>query len=387
MRARRRIRASAGAVAAASFVAVAALASAQAGTAAQATCAGWTLSRPPSPGSDDVLLGTAVTSPGQVWAVGEYVNAESGEQDLIARWTGSEWLQVPSPNPAPPAQLNELDGVAAVSAREAWAVGDSGLSTGEDTKTLIARWRDGAWTQVASPSPGSLVNYLGGVAAIGPASAWAVGNYSGNGKQRTLILRFAGHAWQRVRSASPGYLNVLDAVAATSARDAWAVGSTSFAGDGYGRTLIERWNGSAWQRVPSPNVVGGSRDNDLTGVAVVSAADAWAVGDTTPQDGPGGQSFILHWNGSAWKRVPSPNPDGFYTALNSVVALSAADVWAVGATGNATMTLHWNGRAWRQVPSPDSSGAWLYGVAASSPANVWAVGGDGSGTLALSRCS
>jgi hypothetical protein len=78
-----------------------------------------------------------------------------------------------------------------------------------------------------------------------------------------------------------------------SGSNAWAVGcakcfSATFA------TLIERWNGSAWKQVPSPNPLGAG--NLLAGVAATSAANAWAVGYTSAQ-----QAFILRWNGAAWK--------------------------------------------------------------------------------------
>lgn len=45
-------------------------------------------------------------------------------------------------------------------------------------------------------------------------------------------------------------------------------------------------------------------------------------------------TLILHWNGSAWSVVPSPNPGGLNageaSVLYGVVALSAHDVQAVG---------------------------------------------------------
>ena len=40
-----------------------------------------------------------------------------------------------------------------------------------------------------------------------------------------------------------------------------------------------------------------------------------------------------------------------------------------------TLILHWDGTAWTQVPSPNpNSDSYLSGVAATSPANAWAVG-------------
>jgi hypothetical protein len=77
-------------------------------------------------------------------------------------------------------------------------------------------------------------------------------------------------------------------VAATSASNAWAVGYTRKTG----KTLILRWNGTAWQHVPSPTP--GSL-SQLLGVTVTSARNAWAAGWDL-------KGLILqHWNGAAWK--------------------------------------------------------------------------------------
>lgn len=77
-------------------------------------------------------------------------------------------------------------------------------------------------------------------------------------------------------------------LAAAVGKTAWAVG---YAGD---RTLIERWNGTAWTRVSSPSPPGA---DDLAGVTAVSSRDAWAVG----QSGPG-KILIVARNGMVWKR-------------------------------------------------------------------------------------
>src|SRR5690348_5341313 len=55
-----------------------------------------------------------------------------------------------------------------------------------------------------------------------------------------------------------------------------------------------------WAVVTSPNASSGH--NSLSGVAVLGAADAWAVGsyrDAANRDQP----LILHWNGAAWTVV------------------------------------------------------------------------------------
>ena len=98
-----------------------------------------------------------------------------------------------------------------------------------------------------------------------------------------------------------------------------------------------------------------------------------------------GSTLILHWNGTTWKRVPSPSsPSG--GALAGVAATSARSAWAVGDAGGSTLILHWNGTTWEQERSPNPTpghGEDLIGVAATSPRNAWAVGYAGAGGQAL----
>lgn len=90
-----------------------------------ANCQVWTGVPPPSPGAVDNDL-FAVTAPGpcNVWAVGFYRDVADGQAfSLAEHWNGTAWTVVPTPSPD--AGLNILSGVAAVSATEAWAVGQS----------------------------------------------------------------------------------------------------------------------------------------------------------------------------------------------------------------------------------------------------------------------
>lgn len=115
------------------------------------------------------------------------------------------------------------------------------------------------------PGPGGR---LSGVAATSARNAWAVGcSHCSGVSSRPLILHWNGATWAQVPSATSGNGDQLASVAAGSARDVWAVGST-----GHGATLTERWNGAGWQRVSSP------AHGQLFGVTAVSAHLAWAVG-------------------------------------------------------------------------------------------------------------
>src|SRR5690349_2778115 len=189
-------------------------------------------------------------------------------------------------------------------------------------------------------------------------------------------------AWTGAQPPSPGTLeNSLSGVAVLSPCDAWAVGSDI--GTGAFQTLIEHWNGFSWAQVDSPDP--GSGNNFLNSVRAASASSIWAVGSTS--DGTSSQTLIEHWNGTTWTTVPSPDPGGTGNDnyLFAVAAISHSDAWAVGeivtGTGIQTLTLHWNGTSWKRQASPNPGvTSELFGVGATSASNAWAVGEVTAGT-------
>ncbi|MDP9300575.1 MAG: hypothetical protein M3P43_06735 [Actinomycetota bacterium] len=170
--------------------------------------------------------------------------------------------------------------------------------------------------------------------------------------------------------------NVLAGVDVLSARSAWAVGFCRE--NGAEHTLVQRWDGTGWRRVGSPNEPSGN--TYLTGVSAVAGDDVWAVGAF--EDGPRQGSVTVHWDGRSWKRIPAPALDTFY----GVSASGPGDVWTVGSvptdgTANAETSFsassaHWNGQRWQSqpVPSPGSGSSRLSDVDARTPNDAWAVG-------------
>jgi len=304
---------------------------------------------------DDVVAITATNA----WAVG-HSGPLGNPRTLVEHWNGTVWHRV-SVRPA----AGWLNGVAATSARDVWAVGFSGL------KALILHFNGTRWRRVASPAVGSGFALLAAVTAISPRNAWAAGD-TGN---KTLIEHWNGTAWKRVPSPSPQNQSFLSGISAVSASDVWAVGGSS-------KTLILRWNGTRWRQVPSPSPGTGAL---LYDVAAISAGDAWATGRSARG------ALILHWNGTAWRRVRSPAVRSG-AALVGISGTSARNVWAVGATGGLAasaarptraaagpasepLILHWNGSAWRRIViRRPANGGQLIGVRAASGRNAWAVG-------------
>jgi hypothetical protein len=346
----------------------------------------WTVASTPNPAVyGNLLKGVAARTASDVWAVGGEATATSN-QTLAVHWNGTAWTATSTPNPVARCQDGNiqwtgqpLNAVAAVSANDAWAVG----TTCYQMKTLVERWNGTSWNIVASPyfntGGDGIVNVLNGVAAISSSNVWAVGTHTAaNGAYLTLIEHWNGTSWSVVSSPSPSATNNdLTAVAGTSASDVWAVGWTLD-----GSVLIEHYNGSSWSVVSNPAVPSGSI---LYGVTAITPTNAWAVGY---QPGAIGAllTLVLHWDGTAWTVVPSPNEDTQYSSSNiltGVAAISANDIWAVGMYENEstdyhqhrTLTLHWDGTSWSIVtsPTPGQSGE-LTGVAALSTGQIWGAG-------------
>jgi hypothetical protein len=324
----------------------------------------WAVVDSPSPGTlANELKGIAASSSTDIWAVGD-----SAGGTLVEHWNGSAWGYYLSPNGAP-ADVT-LNGVAARASNDAWAVGTA-PGTGYNDVELIEHWNGSQWSIVPGAARGGQANVqLNGVAALSATDAWAVGAAAGpyaehwNGAQWTIVP---------TPTSVPGtYLNqdAFLSVAAVSANDVWAVGgSPPRSCGGLLPALIEHWDGTQWSVVPN------TPQGLLFGVSADSASDVWAVG------GYGDGAFVMHYDGKVWSVVPVDTVSKPQSpVLHGVAALAHDDVWVVGSEytpqGQRTVILHWNGTAWSQatVTGPGLVTNVLDGVAAVGPDNVWAVG-------------
>src|SRR4030095_13571955 len=134
------------------------------------------------------------------------------------------------------------------------------------------------WSIVPSPNSGADANELNAVAVVGPNDVWAVGSWSIGSVKQTLTEHWNGTAWSIVPSPNlEDWDNVLYAIAVVSPGEVWTVGYYSDSLTFIEQTLVERWNGTSWNVVSSPNGSGGY--NHLRGVDVAGPNDIWAVGD------------------------------------------------------------------------------------------------------------
>jgi len=228
------------------------------------------------------------------------------------------------------------------------------------------------WNVAAAPNIPGNATVLTGVSGTGSNDGWAVGYASDNGMRHTLTLHWDGASWVRVPSpdvlSGVNSTNQLNGVVAIAPNDAWAVGYSVSTSQPY-QTLTLHWNGVSWTIVPSPNLPPSNVYNALNAVSASGPNEVWAVGGAPGEIGNTGRAILMRWTGSAWTLTPEPpeTAAGIATSRTGVTAVSANDVWAVG----AYLAFHWNGSNWSVSAN---SGQNLLGIAHANADNVWAVG-------------
>src|SRR5215211_8470745 len=108
----------------------------------------------------------------------------------------TSWSVVNSPNRG--TWVNTLADVSATSANNVWAVGNWYDVSVAATRTLALRWTGSAWNVVSTSNVNNFYNELYGVDASSATDAWAVGGFAtgqsgggngNNGPHNTLALR------------------------------------------------------------------------------------------------------------------------------------------------------------------------------------------------------
>jgi hypothetical protein len=220
------------------------------------------------------LVGVAPIGPDDVWAVGN-----AGGEDILMRWDGTQWGLVPGPGTA---QGGYLFDVAGTAPNDVWALGV--YTTDRSTQAArILHWDGTRWQQVPSPDVASNEYNLQGVTALSATDAWAVGTRRENGRLLTLIEHWDGRSWTVVPSPNVTEPeNTLHRVVAAAPDDVWAVGRAGVGGDA--QPLMLHWNGSAWNTVALPRV--SARFAELVSIEVLpGSGEVWAVGASADENG------------------------------------------------------------------------------------------------------
>ncbi len=277
-----------------------------------------------------LLDGVADLSPDNVWAVGyiDFQVVDSYPAGIIEHFDGTSWTVFPSPQFPPPDQAF-LRSIVAISPTNIWAGGS--LFADPDFLPLLEHFDGTSWRQVKPP-----VTDCGiwSMSADAPDDVWAAGGTLGGG---TCTLHYDGSTWKSIPSPNggPGY-NTLFGVVALAPNNVWAAGWYSERRNEEipALTLIEHWDGTSWRIVTSPNVGPlGKVSNQLRGMVAVSANDLWAFGDTDVISDSVGRTLVLHWDGTSWEIVPSPNVklnSLLNDILNGGTVIPNSSLWIVG---------------------------------------------------------
>lgn len=337
-------------VRAAAALAVALLAAAAAGAAsppagaapaASACTRGW---KPSLKVKRGWFTSLAVVSAKDVWAVG-WVGEQTttskgvvrGQYPLYAHWNGRRWSTRIG------AQPGTLQDVAAVGPNDIWAVGS------RHGKSLIVHYDGHTWTRAPGTSSGPVLSSVTAVGAsnvwaVGEVSAlhydgtrWASAPRPGTGLTTVGVIggavwtagfsswRWNGSGWTQVSRATNGLATGLSGAGGGG----WLV--TSYP------AYIERWDGRRWSRATGPAALSSA---ELTAVAATSSRNAWAVGK-------GARTAIsLHWDGRAWTVV---NAAAAGRQLTSVAIGAGGGVWAAGFLGRPAQASHRTGVVARYV--------------------------------------
>ncbi|MEU6128889.1 hypothetical protein ABZ805_06920 [Saccharopolyspora sp. NPDC047091] len=251
-----------------------------------------------------------------------------------------------------------------------WAFGGSNGAIPAQNSLAYLRDQQG-WREVPVPQVGRIED----AAVVAADDVWAVGVHPKYGFGASV--HWDGHTWTEVPYAPVADRIGTRSVAAFGPRDVWIAGHAFDDSAGTGRGVVQRWDGAAWQDVPVPQRDGNWAFSDIGGTA---PDDLWAVGNGS---GFRGQGLAMHWDGTAWTEVPVPEvPLDEYesVALTQVQALAADDVWATGdindASGGAlvaeSLLLHWDGTAWSRVESPQDTGG--RGDLVRTGGELWSLG-------------
>jgi hypothetical protein len=239
--------------------------------------AAWSRVTSPHPGAVSWLNAVTAISWRNAWAVGGYANQVGGRiKAFVEHWNGRRWKQA-----ATPTVMIPLYSVAAISWRNAWAVG---YTRGENPRDVILHWNRSGWKRVPynHPAGGS---HLYGVATVSWHDVWAVGTTTlRTSAGQALAEHWNGTAWKRVPipDADAGFAG---GVTVVSSRNVWAAAGN----DGQGNPAIEHWDGTNWTRMLTPGLGGTST---VSSVAASSARNVWAVGRYS--DATHDMTFAVH---------------------------------------------------------------------------------------------
>jgi hypothetical protein len=305
-----------------------------------------------------------------------------------ATWNGKAWRITPTPLPKNTTD-SFLHDVSCTSAHACTAVGERDTPT-STSSPLIETWNGKAWKTIHAPRPaGSSADVSLSAVSCPTTHACVALGLRILGENNATSEVWNGTAWtvRAIRKLHGTTYSSLSGISCLSAKRCIAVGDYQVNNSSKSKTLVERWNGTSWSIIKTPNRKDGVNGDDLSGVSCSSKNSCIAIGSSS-RTSAGNRTLVEQWNGKAWTIEASPNPKtAVGDSLQAVSCSSAHRCMAVGgfsgtSTGSRPLAERWNGRTWTikalLAPSGDSY-AVLAGVSCASPNACLAVGTGSDG--------
>jgi hypothetical protein len=196
----------------------------------------------------------------------------------------------------------------------------------------------------------------------------AVGLAAAGGLVMPGAARASSVAWYQVYQSH--YSGSFNQTAAISKTNIWSVGETeTTTGQAIYQPFIRHFNGSSWQTVTIPHASGSTSD----WVSASAANNVWVGG---LKNSTAATTVVYRWNGVSWAKIPMPA----MTYLQGVTVLAPNNVWAFGGSGTVPDDIyHWNGSRWQYYLNSGINFV-PQGISASAANNVWVSGFSFSGS-------
>ncbi|MGL5828245.1 MAG: hypothetical protein ACRC0L_01590 [Angustibacter sp.] len=241
--------------------------------------------------------------------------------------TAERWQQTPLPRV--PGQVNYA--ALMVSQGAAFAVGSALTDSGgqQRSRVQIAHWVDEQWRVAPTPAPppGGSAS-LTAVAASSAVDVWALGSsFVPESGVATYALHYDGNSWRAGPAPQTGPGTRITGVAAPSPGTTWAVG-TRYAGSASG--LAFRRDDRGWTEdspgTPDGCLPGEGGSTEFIGIAAIDDDEVYIAGNchVTPRQRRG---FILRKTASGWQKVAT-GPFGGH--LSAITGSPRRDIWVAG---------------------------------------------------------
>jgi hypothetical protein len=279
--------------------------------------------------------GMISVSSNDVWTFGWSMD---GRHTDAQHWDGKTWKGMDMAGA-------DLYGGSANGPSDVWAAG-AGFGG-----VTFEHWDGARWSASTLPFSG----FGKSISILSDTDVWAAGNAGADGFG---VFHYDGFQWTKMAVPLPtNKVAWAESVKALAADDVWVVG-TYTDGLGLAHPLAEHWDGTTWSEVSVPAPLP-TLDGTLQAIDG-KAGDLWAGGDSFGASPLLDQTYLVHWDGKAFKQVSAPGDIWVW----SVSMTGSNDVWASGrnmATNVPVVdSLHWDGTSWsvRGRANPDDISYW-----------------------------